>query len=160
MFDTTLRDGEQSPGATLTSKEKMEIAKQLSKLGVDIIEAGFPQSSPDDFEAVRSIAMEVGNNVIDGYAPVICGLARCRCDVRGSSWGGVFGGCSPMCGGCRVATAVECWAELCLCSVLCGGGQLVHVARWMVVVVVAGRVYVGCHTTGGSWVCGRAPSAA
>lgn len=60
IFDTTLRDGEQSPGATLTSKEKLDIAKQLAKLGVDIIEAGFPVASPDDFEAVRTIAMEVG----------------------------------------------------------------------------------------------------
>jgi hypothetical protein len=63
IFDTTLRDGEQSPGATLTSKEKLDIAKQLAKLGVDIIEAGFPIASPDDFEAVRAIAMEVGNDV-------------------------------------------------------------------------------------------------
>ncbi|KAL6774011.1 LEU2 [Auxenochlorella protothecoides x Auxenochlorella symbiontica] len=79
VFDTTLRDGEQSPGATLTSKEKMEIAKQLQKLGVDVIEAGFPIASPDDFEAVRSIAMEVGNNVdADGYVPAICGLSRSR----------------------------------------------------------------------------------
>jgi hypothetical protein len=53
IFDTTLRDGEQSPGATLTSKEKLDIARQLAKLGVDIIEAGFPIASPDDFEAVR-----------------------------------------------------------------------------------------------------------
>ncbi|PNW81754.1 hypothetical protein CHLRE_06g258733v5 [Chlamydomonas reinhardtii] len=52
IFDTTLRDGEQSPGATLTSKEKLDIARQLAKLGVDIIEAGFPVASPDDFEAV------------------------------------------------------------------------------------------------------------
>lgn len=72
------RDGEQSPGATLTSKEKMEIAKQLAKLGVDIIEAGFPAASPDDFEAVRSIAKEVGNAADeDDYVPVICGLSRC-----------------------------------------------------------------------------------
>ena len=77
IFDTTLRDGEQSPGATLTSKEKLEIAKQLAKLGVDIIEAGFPVASPDDFDAVRSIAMDVGNAVdADGYVPVICGLSR------------------------------------------------------------------------------------
>ncbi|KAK9818017.1 hypothetical protein WJX72_005722 [[Myrmecia] bisecta] len=77
IFDTTLRDGEQSPGATLTSKEKLDIARQLAKLGVDIIEAGFPVASPDDFEAVRRIALEVGNNVdADGYVPVICGLSR------------------------------------------------------------------------------------
>lgn len=67
IFDTTLRDGEQSPGATLTSKEKLDIAKQLAKLGVDIIEAGFPIASPDDFEAVRAIAMEVGNDVQVGW---------------------------------------------------------------------------------------------
>lgn len=79
IFDTTLRDGEQSPGATLTSKEKLDIAKQLSKLGVDIIEAGFPIASPDDFEAVRAIAMDVGNDVHeDGYVPVICGLSRTK----------------------------------------------------------------------------------
>ena len=77
IFDTTLRDGEQSPGATLTSKEKLDIARQLARLGVDIIEAGFPVASPDDFEAVRSIALDVGNAVdADGYVPVICGLAR------------------------------------------------------------------------------------
>lgn len=64
-------------GATLTSKEKLDIARQLSKLGVDIIEAGFPVASPDDFEAVRSIALDVGNAVDeDGYVPVICGLSR------------------------------------------------------------------------------------
>jgi 2-isopropylmalate synthase len=77
IFDTTLRDGEQSPGATLTSKEKLDIARQLAKLGVDIIEAGFPVASPDDLDAVRRIAMDVGNNVdADGYVPVICGLSR------------------------------------------------------------------------------------
>jgi len=72
IFDTTLRDGEQSPGATLTIQEKVEIAKQLARLKVDIIEAGFPISSPGDFEAVRRIAEEVGTP--DG--PVIAGLAR------------------------------------------------------------------------------------
>ena len=77
IFDTTLRDGEQSPGATLTSKEKLDIARQLAKLGVDIIEAGFPVASPDDFDAVRSIAIDVGNSIDeDGYVPVICGLSR------------------------------------------------------------------------------------
>ncbi len=53
IFDTTLRDGEQSPGASLTSAEKLEIARQLSRMGVDIIEAGFPAASPDDFEGMK-----------------------------------------------------------------------------------------------------------
>ncbi len=72
IFDTTLRDGEQSPGAKLNVEEKLRIAKQLAKLKVDIIEAGFPFSSNGDFEAVRKIAEQVGT--IDG--PKICGLAR------------------------------------------------------------------------------------
>jgi 2-isopropylmalate synthase len=81
IFDTTLRDGEQSPGATLTSSEKLEIARVLARLGVDIIEAGFPAASPDDLEGVRRIAVEVGNPLVgDGElsrnVPVICGLAR------------------------------------------------------------------------------------
>jgi 2-isopropylmalate synthase len=80
IFDTTLRDGEQSPGATLTSSEKLEIARSLARLGVTVIEAGFPAASPDDLEGVRRIASEVGNP--PGYgdlthqAPVICALAR------------------------------------------------------------------------------------
>ncbi|KAK2405713.1 putative 2-isopropylmalate synthase [Trifolium repens] len=79
IFDTTLRDGEQSPGASMTSKEKLDIARQLAKLGVDIIEAGFPAASKDDFEAVKMIANEVGNAVDEnGYVPVICGLSRCN----------------------------------------------------------------------------------
>lgn len=87
IFDTTLRDGEQSPGATLTSKEKLDIARQLARLGVDIIEAGFPIASPDDLEAVRNIAKEVGNNVdATGYVPVICGLARCNKADIDASW--------------------------------------------------------------------------
>ena len=60
IFDTSLRDGEQSPGVTLTASEKVEIAKQLSRLGVDVCEAGFPIASPGDFEAVHRIAKEVG----------------------------------------------------------------------------------------------------
>jgi len=60
FFDTTLRDGEQSPGATLNVDEKIEIAKQLSALGVDVCEAGFPVASNGDFEAVKRIAQEVG----------------------------------------------------------------------------------------------------
>lgn len=69
IFDTTLRDGEQSPGATMNIQEKIEVARQLAKLNVDIIEAGFPFSSPGDFEAVKLIATEV-------QGPTICGLAR------------------------------------------------------------------------------------
>ena len=69
IFDTTLRDGEQSPGISLNTTEKLEIANQLARLGVDVIEAGFPIASPGDFEAVRAIAREV-------HGPVIAGLAR------------------------------------------------------------------------------------
>ncbi|KAI6699214.1 hypothetical protein NL676_019333 [Syzygium grande] len=87
IFDTTLRDGEQSPGATMTSKEKLDIARQLAKLGVDVIEAGFPAASNDDFEAVKAIALEVGNAVdASGYVPIICGLSRCNeKDIR-AAW--------------------------------------------------------------------------
>src|SRR5215212_2519983 len=69
IFDTTLRDGEQSPGISLNRQEKVEIALQLARMGVDIIEAGFPITSPGDFDAVQAIAREV-------EGPVICGLAR------------------------------------------------------------------------------------
>ncbi|XP_078175927.1 2-isopropylmalate synthase A-like [Carex rostrata] len=88
VFDTTLRDGEQSPGATMTSAEKLVIARQLSRLGVDIIEAGFPASSPDDLDAVRSIAIDVGNNPVgdDGHIPVICGLSRCNKRDIDAAW--------------------------------------------------------------------------
>src|ERR1700734_404649 len=68
IFDTTLRDGEQSPGISLNKQEKLEIAQQLARLGVDVIEAGFPIASPGDFEGVQAIAQE-------GEGPVICGLA-------------------------------------------------------------------------------------
>jgi 2-isopropylmalate synthase len=83
IFDTTLRDGEQSPGATLTSAEKLEIARVLARLGADVIEAGFPAASPDDLEGVRCIALEVGNAPGPaGQPPVICGLARAtRSDI-------------------------------------------------------------------------------
>jgi len=74
IFDTTLRDGEQSPGASLNVDEKLTIARQLARLGVDIIEAGFPFTSRGDFEAVQKIARTVGTE--DG--PTICGLARAR----------------------------------------------------------------------------------
>ncbi|HTA90164.1 MAG TPA: 2-isopropylmalate synthase [Polyangiaceae bacterium] len=80
IFDTTLRDGEQCPGATLTSEEKLEVARALSRLGVDVIEAGFPSASPDDFQAVHDIAESIGVEPISGRPssepPIICGLAR------------------------------------------------------------------------------------
>jgi len=72
IFDTTLRDGEQSPGASLNLEEKLAIAHQLARLGVDVIEAGFPFASPGDFKAVNKIANSVGKE----NGPVICGLAR------------------------------------------------------------------------------------
>jgi len=71
IFDTTLRDGEQSPGASMNLSEKMEIAQALADLGVDVIEAGFPIASPGDFEAVRETAANIRGSTI-------CGLARCN----------------------------------------------------------------------------------
>lgn len=71
ILDTTLRDGEQSPGASLTGSEKLEIARQLVRLNVDIIEAGFPASSPGDFEAVRTIAREVKGSVVTALARAV-----------------------------------------------------------------------------------------
>src|SRR6266849_3201991 len=71
VFDTTLRDGEQSPGASMNLAEKLEVARALRDLGVDIIEAGLPIASPGDFEAVQAIARDI-------EGPVICGLARCN----------------------------------------------------------------------------------
>ena len=73
IFDTTLRDGEQSPGCTMNTEEKLAVAKQLAKLGVDIIEAGFPIASEGDFDAVSKIAQSVGNFE---NPPIICGLSR------------------------------------------------------------------------------------
>jgi 2-isopropylmalate synthase len=82
IFDTTLRDGEQSPGISLNASEKLEIAQQLARLGVDIIEAGFPIASPGDFEAVQTIARQV-----DG--PVIAGLARAQAADIEAAFGAV-----------------------------------------------------------------------
>jgi 2-isopropylmalate synthase len=99
IFDTTLRDGEQSPGASLASSEKLEIARALTRMGIDIIEAGFPASSPDDLEAVRRIAIEVGNGPASSaegegveapstqrQPPIICGLARATKSDIDASW--------------------------------------------------------------------------
>lgn len=71
IFDTTLRDGEQAPGCSMTLREKLRVAQALAKLGVDVIEAGFPAASPGDFDAVQAIAQSI-------KGPVICGLARCN----------------------------------------------------------------------------------
>lgn len=89
IFDTTLRDGEQSPGATMTSVEKLEVARSLAMMGVDIIEAGFPAASPDDLEAVRQIAAEVGNPAspsLEARVPIIAGLARANKSDIDKAW--------------------------------------------------------------------------
>lgn len=80
IFDTTLRDGEQSPGCSMNTAEKLEVGKALVELGVDVIEAGFPIASPGDFEAVQSLAREFGSRT------VICALARCRADDIDRAW--------------------------------------------------------------------------
>ena len=98
IFDTTLRDGEQSPGATMTSAEKLEVAQSLARLGVDIIEAGFPAASPDDLEAVRRIALEVGNPPAgdpNAKVPVIAGLARASKNDITKAWEAVQGAQKP-----------------------------------------------------------------
>ncbi len=82
IFDTTLRDGEQSPGISLNKQEKVEIAQQLARLGVDVIEAGFPITSPGDFEAVEAIARSV-------EGPVICGLARTHKADIDAAWNAI-----------------------------------------------------------------------
>ena len=88
IFDTTLRDGEQAAGGSLNIKEKLEIARQLERLGVDVIEAGFPVTSPGDFEAVSLIAKEV-------RAPVICVLTHANLDAVDQSWEAVKGAKQP-----------------------------------------------------------------
>ena len=85
IFDTTLRDGEQAPGCTMTKDEKLEVARQLARLKVDIMEAGFPAASPGDWDAVNAIAQEIGT--ADG--PVICGLARANKDDIDKCWSAI-----------------------------------------------------------------------
>jgi 2-isopropylmalate synthase len=82
IFDTTLRDGEQSPGISLNTAEKLEIAHQLARLGVDVIEAGFPITSPGDFEAVQAIAREV----VEPSSPIITALARTHVADIDAAW--------------------------------------------------------------------------
>jgi len=88
IFDTTLRDGEQAAGGSLNLNEKLEIARQLEKLGVDVIEAGFPISSPGDFEAVKLIAGEVRGSII-------CGLARANPNDIDRAWEAIEGAAHP-----------------------------------------------------------------
>jgi 2-isopropylmalate synthase len=88
IFDTTLRDGEQSPGISLNREEKLEIAHQLARLGVDVIEAGFPITSPGDFESVQAISREV-------EGPVICGLARTSKQDIDAAWNAVRDSARP-----------------------------------------------------------------
>jgi 2-isopropylmalate synthase len=99
IFDTTLRDGEQSPGASMTSVEKLEVARGLARLGVDVIEAGFPAASPDDLEAVRRIAVEVGNVPqgvpVDTAVPIICGLGRATRSDIDKAWEAVRSAARP-----------------------------------------------------------------
>ena len=82
IFDTTLRDGEQSPGCSMTQPEKLRVARALAELGVDVIEAGFPAASRGDWEAVREIARDV-------RGPVIAGLARCNREDIDKAWSAV-----------------------------------------------------------------------
>ena len=88
IFDTTLRDGEQSPGASMNVEEKVLIAKQLARLGVDIIEAGFAISSPGDFEAVRRISHEI-------EGPIVCSLARAKSEDIDKAWEALEGAPKP-----------------------------------------------------------------
>ncbi len=88
IFDTTLRDGEQAPGCSMTLKEKLRVADALAKLGVDIIEAGFPAASPGDFEAVQAIARRI-------EGPSVCGLARCNAADIHRAWEAVKEAAKP-----------------------------------------------------------------
>ncbi|MFO0066892.1 MAG: 2-isopropylmalate synthase, partial [Pirellulaceae bacterium] len=88
IFDTTLRDGEQSPGCSMNLAEKLKVAQALVDLGVDVIEAGFPIASPGDFEAVRAIAEAV-------RGPSVCGLARCNDQDIDRAWEALKGAESP-----------------------------------------------------------------
>src|SRR6202140_3787717 len=80
IYDTTLRDGEQSPGCSMNTAEKLEVARALVELGVDVIEAGFPIARPGDFEAVRETPRQFGDRC------VICGLARCLEEDVDRAW--------------------------------------------------------------------------
>jgi len=89
IFDTTLRDGEQSPGASMNMEQKMEVARQLARLKVDVIEAGFAASSPGDFESVRMIAESI-------KGPAIASLSRCRDEDIDAAWEALKGAKKPV----------------------------------------------------------------
>src|SRR5690348_8703414 len=89
IFDTTLRDGEQSPGATMTLAEKLQVAEQLVRLGVDIIEAGFPAASPGDLAAVKEIARRT-------RGAAIAGLARASISDIDAAWAAIRGAERPV----------------------------------------------------------------
>ena len=101
VFDTTLRDGEQSPGATLNTQEKLDIAQQLARLGVDIMEAGFPAASPGDLDAVKQIAHTVGRTPRTNKEgklsapPIVAGLARANKNDIDKAWEAVQGAVRP-----------------------------------------------------------------
>src|SRR3954471_19125875 len=88
IFDTTLRDGEQSPGCSMNVAEKQRLARQLDRLGVDVIEAGFPIASDGDFSAVQAISAEIRR-------PIICGLARAVPQDIERAWGALKGAVRP-----------------------------------------------------------------
>src|SRR5438477_11982234 len=88
IFDTSLRDGEQSPGCSMNVEEKLRLAQQLDRLGVDVIEAGFPIASDGDFEAVRAISASVRRPIIAALAPAAAG-------DMGRAWQAIEGGASP-----------------------------------------------------------------
>ena len=105
IFDTTLRDGEQSAGIGLTTEEKVDIARQLDRLRVDIIEAGFAASSPGDFEAVQVIAREVRR-------PVICSLARCVAGDIDAAWAAIKEAAHPRIHVFISSSDVQIWHQL------------------------------------------------
>ncbi len=99
ILDTSLRDGEQAPGASMTSPEKLEVARALARLGVDVIEAGFPSASSDDHAAVSTIAAEVGREAVRGRPsdtpPVIQALARAHAGDIDAAWSAIKGAARP-----------------------------------------------------------------
>ncbi|TKY57655.1 2-isopropylmalate synthase 2 [Spatholobus suberectus] len=137
ISDTTLRDGQQFPGASMTLKEKLDVARQLTKLGVDVIDAGFPAASKDDFVAVKMIAQEVGNAVHGhGYVPVICGLSRCNENDIRTAWEAVKHAKRP-----RIQTFIATSAIHMEHKLRMSKEKVIHVARYMVSFARS----LGCH---------------